>query len=395
VPGSWGLLVYMLGLILIITLLPLRFSWPVTLRLSWELTGFDLVTNVGLFLPLGFLYRLARGGPDRSRELHRLAAGLVLSAVIEMTQLFLPGRYSSLFDVLANGLGTWLGALCYQHLRRHLRQHLLGKLALELPVMQLVYLLLGLLWLNGLAAHQDGTRLWLAPLLGLCGGIVLAAVWVQRLRPAGMLSASALSGVVGGWFLLGSLTGLATRPIFLLGWCLTITASVRLYLLLIPHPSGPGDRRFELPTLQRLWPWYITYVSLLALWPWPWTLGSWRGSLGFAELADTPGVVPVFQVLEYIAAFTLMGYMVAAYYGRRQRALRQTMLYIGLCSLLSGGLLECFRGWHTAHVASLLQLVMVVAAALYGGMVYRLQLRTVRYLLQHTTTAERVPLEVT
>ncbi len=71
----------------------------------------DLVGNVLLFIPFGFLMWLSlhqRG--------YRLAwplsilAGIVLSLSIEIAQLFIPERHSALHDVINNMLGTLIGA---------------------------------------------------------------------------------------------------------------------------------------------------------------------------------------------------------------------------------------------------------------------------------------------
>jgi VanZ family protein len=64
----------------------------------------DAVLNVILFLPLG----LALGVRFRSKAL-AYALAIFVSAGIEITQVFIPGRDSSLADVLFNGMGSVLG----------------------------------------------------------------------------------------------------------------------------------------------------------------------------------------------------------------------------------------------------------------------------------------------
>jgi VanZ like family len=70
------------------------------------LSGADAVLNVALFIPLGLLFR---GQPMSTRRVVGLA--VLLSLSIELLQLAIPGRASSLRDVLANGAGGWLGAV--------------------------------------------------------------------------------------------------------------------------------------------------------------------------------------------------------------------------------------------------------------------------------------------
>jgi hypothetical protein len=69
-----------------------------------ELT--DVVLNVLLFLPLGMSL-----GVIGTRPLLATGIGALASAAIEITQLWIPGRQSSIHDVVTNTLGTLLGAV--------------------------------------------------------------------------------------------------------------------------------------------------------------------------------------------------------------------------------------------------------------------------------------------
>jgi hypothetical protein len=252
--------------------------------------------------------------------------------------------------------------------------------------MTLFYLLVPLLWLNTLGTGIEGTRLWLAVLVGLCGGIIVAGLWQHRLRPAGVLSANMLALVVGLWFLVGTAPGLAKRPVFLLYSGLSLALVTRL-LVAVPWFLGSQARRFELPTLRRIWPLYATYVCLVALWPWPWNAHDWRMSFGFAGVADSPGIVPTLRLIEYVAAFTILGYMVAEFRGRSDDTFRTIVRWLVLCAISVGGLLEIVRGWHPAHGASMAHLLVATAAVLYGGVLYQFQLASIQTLLGHTATA--------
>jgi VanZ family protein len=75
------------------------------------LTAFDLAANFLGYLPLGILCALAvhpRAG-TRTAALLALAAGVVLSLVLETVQGYLPARISSNVDVLANAAGAAVG----------------------------------------------------------------------------------------------------------------------------------------------------------------------------------------------------------------------------------------------------------------------------------------------
>lgn len=66
----------------------------------------EFVANVALFVPFGALWMLAL---PRLRPLAVIGSGLATSALIEVVQLALPSRFSSLSDVIANTLGTAVG----------------------------------------------------------------------------------------------------------------------------------------------------------------------------------------------------------------------------------------------------------------------------------------------
>ncbi len=116
-PASNAALVASIALILLVTLTPAYGQHEVHLRpLQDVLAAFDptlnllrllgVIGNIVLFAPLGAVLR-ARGvelGPAAAR-------GLALSFAIELAQLGIPGRTTSVDDVLLNTLGVVLGYL--------------------------------------------------------------------------------------------------------------------------------------------------------------------------------------------------------------------------------------------------------------------------------------------
>jgi len=75
----------------------------------------DIVENVLLFVPLGFTLT----GYLKNKRLSALAVvtavlfmSLCLSYAIEVLQLFMPGRFTSLTDVFSNIAGGGLGSMC-------------------------------------------------------------------------------------------------------------------------------------------------------------------------------------------------------------------------------------------------------------------------------------------
>jgi glycopeptide antibiotics resistance protein len=79
-----------------------------------------MITNVFLFIPVGFLFKLYRRGKIDPYFLITFGAGILISFNIECAQLFLPGRYTQPMDVVTNGSGAWLGALLFKLLEKQL-----------------------------------------------------------------------------------------------------------------------------------------------------------------------------------------------------------------------------------------------------------------------------------
>ena len=374
-PGRF-LLGYFLFVTAVITLAPFRFALPAALRLSWLVDPGDMLANVLLFVPLGFLFRVTALPSSRTGHWSAAGAALLASTALESLQLYLPGRFPSPVDVLANTLGAWLGSQLHARIAAHLGGRLVRGLALELPLMNVVYLLIPLLWLDGFAAGLDARRLVLSPLLGLAGAIVLAAVWRHRLAERGVLSPPRLAGLAAGWYVVGAAPGLIRRPLLVVGGAVLV-ALVAWLEAARPTPLAP-ERRFELPTLRRVWPVLVGYLILSALWPMPWAPGSWHGSWGLADLADMPDVVSMLRALEYLGAFTLLGYTVAESRGRREEPTRHRLARLAIACFIATAALELLRGFHPQHGASVLVLLFTGAVGLYGGLLYRMQLRVVR-----------------
>ena len=140
-PAGGYLLGYLLVVTAVITLAPFRFAGPVEPRLAWLVNPGDVVANVLLFVPLGFLYRISAHPAARPGHWPTIGAALLVSATLETLQIFLPGRYPSPVDVLSNTLGAGLGSWLHARIAAHLDGRLVRGLALELPLMNVVYLL--------------------------------------------------------------------------------------------------------------------------------------------------------------------------------------------------------------------------------------------------------------
>ena len=82
----------------------------------------DFVINLVGFMPFGFILTITlaglKGKANQYRVMWAVAAGLLLSLFIEVTQAWLPSRTSSLIDLVLNTTGTWLGAISAKLIKR-------------------------------------------------------------------------------------------------------------------------------------------------------------------------------------------------------------------------------------------------------------------------------------
>jgi|GEM_PF-673802 len=79
----------------------------------------EFSANIVMFLPLGFFAGLAVGSGVRARWWMVLVSLPAFSALIELTQhFFLPGRFATVSDVVANSIGGVVGVMVARGLVR-------------------------------------------------------------------------------------------------------------------------------------------------------------------------------------------------------------------------------------------------------------------------------------
>ena len=158
---GYALLTYMTLVIAAITLIPFDFRTQQGMAVSSTSSIADIVENIVLFVPLGFLFQVTRRRTGWWRPLLKASCfGLLVSTTLEACQLFIPGRNSSVIDVATNGLGALLGATAATYLRAGERPAQTSLLfAFEMPLMNVVYLLIPRLWLNRLSMGAKFTVL--------------------------------------------------------------------------------------------------------------------------------------------------------------------------------------------------------------------------------------------
>ena len=83
-------------------------SWPARFDL-WTLR--DAILNIVLYIPLGFTAAASlRRAPKAAAFLLASLSGFALSAAMELLQIYVPGRVSSMADVVTNTIGAACGA---------------------------------------------------------------------------------------------------------------------------------------------------------------------------------------------------------------------------------------------------------------------------------------------
>lgn len=350
------LLGYQAVAVAMIVLAPFRFAVPG--RLAPSLLGppggrlSDLLLNVVLFVPLGFLAdRLARGrlGPGRIA-----VVGALVSVGLEATQLFLPGRYSTALDVVANGTGALVGAVASSALRRLVGDsaRLVGRLFLDLPLVGFLWLMVPMIWSAALAGAPAP---WLLCSGTAAGAVALAAAGrstVDRGREFGLR----LAPLGAGWLLIALLPlAMVSRQ-----WAV-LAAGVHLLTLpladLLFRVLQRQERRVE---ARAVW---ITGLVLLPL------------LLGAAMLGGIPGLADgqsdarraLLGWLAGVTGSTIIGYLLAEARGRSPLGWPRTAvlpaIVAGLIMVLADPTLPGRRS----------RLIVAVLAAAFGALLFELQ----------------------
>ena len=370
----------------IITMAPFRFQWTPAHGLTNIWNWSDLVMNVLMFVPFGFVYQLTRprgAPPDWPRV---VILGAALSGTIETLQLFSPTRYTSLLDVATNTAGAALGAWAFAQLARRLEgDTAVQSLALELPLMGLTYQFIPLCWLIGLGSEGGVRRIFVLPVAAFAGailGTVHAAYLAPQRQQSGYQDRRWLAAMALGWVVVAVVPG-ARGDIDLICASATLTVGIALLRSIATTRDRAVDehRRFELPTLRLVLPLFAAYLALSSLWPLDAVAAGWHWIIALAPTQVELTQPVVYRLLEHVAAFTLTGYMIAEFHGRDACGLRDAAPRVARWAGGISFLLEVARGWYPDVGASVLMWLFTVVAALFGGWLYLLQRDHVRALV--------------
>lgn len=298
---------------------------------------------------------------------------MLLSLIIESAQLYIPGRYTQPFDVIMNGAGAWLGALIFVFLKGILKESRPVRIfTLELPLINLVYLLIPLIWLSTLSTGNESNRLWLVLSLGLFGSGVLSSIYIYRFKEAGSFTPNKLSIFTFIWFMIASLPGLLNFPLKIIIFGITLGLITQITTRL-PFKQRIDGNRFELPTLKVLLPLYVIYLLLLAVWPITLPLNEWHNNTNFSGLAFNERVSFIFRLIEFVAAFTLLGYIIAEMRSRRDEPSRKIFGLVFLISFGYSMAIEIIKNHQSLSISDIPEMVLVMSASIYGALIYMLQ----------------------
>jgi VanZ family protein len=361
----------------VITLSPFDFSVR-RFRVSLSLVPADIVANIALFLPLGFLGRGLTDGSARSgRRVLWIAA--VCSLLIETSQLFLRRRYAGPIDVVSNAAGAWLGVMARDWIERWALWHprLVGRIGLDVPLVGLLYLLVPQLWLSSVGLVEDARRSITTLLLGCAGSIVLVALHRHRWQSGVRVATHVVPPLAVLWFMTGALPAATASPVAFGTLGLTVAT---LTAWLLRRAESTHDTRFEVATLRRFVPVFAVYLVVAALWPPFRQPTAWHGALLFENRLNGAGVVDVMLLLEQVGGFTLLGYAVAEWRGRRELSLAADLPLVVAAAAAGALALEGVQGMLSGSGASLLRAVLSTSGAAYGVAVYHLARQHVRAL---------------
>jgi len=382
---SFVLLVYLVAIVSLLQLSPLEFGLRSDVRLVAMTDWRDALTAFALFLPLGFLYPLTRT-LRRTSAVHVALWGGLMAALLAGGRTWEVNRDTAIVDIIASALGAGVGGMLLQRVNdRTLRSRLVNRLSLEIPLAGLVYLLLGaLIATSASAAGDDARRLLALPPLGLLAARLLAGLYEHHFGPARVCSRRGMSLIAVAWTMLGLSPVMIHHPLFAL-WLALLVGGATFY-----HASRPAvhmkERRFESDVLKAAMPYVAVYFLDVVFLPLVAGIDRWHLSFGLAGASGDAGshIVPL---LACVTSLTLLGYMLAETRGRRELPFARVALRV---ALECGGVaiaIEASRGFQRGGGASVLECLLMIAAAILGAGMYHHQRDRVRWLLIHRVTA--------
>jgi hypothetical protein len=110
-------------------------------------------------------------------------------------------------------------------------------------------------------------------------------------------------------------------------------------------------------------------------------IGPWHGFFGLTDRITDKSLYALYPSLEYLAAFTVLGYVIAEWRGRSELPLVQDLPRLFLMAAGAAFLLEFLSGFQSGRGASVIRFVLASAGAAFGGTLYHLSRAHIRFLL--------------
>jgi VanZ family protein len=365
----------------------------------------DVVSNILLFIPFGFLWIGAEFSPRTQSRFWRVAftggvLGLLSGLMIESGQMFSPGRTASILDALCNGIGSGTGAAAGYLLFRAFRGSL-GLILLQLLRQRPSLVLLALLLLVSIAdayypfdVTLDVSTVW----QNVKNTRVIPFVGMRRFWLDLLVEKTLLFAVIGYLALRNLPEGNARNP--KLAWvaCSTIAMLIEIGKLffagrapnidnvifsslgalfgvvLVPPLATTGiARRHARRILVILILCIITYVELS---PFDWVRSTDEVPLRIAKIEWLPfnsyysaePQAALFDLAKKLFLLGPLGFLIAA--GNRDRSPRKRQALAAAAGLLAGLVLEAGQIGLQSRNPSLTDVLLFGAAAWAGAVAF-------------------------
>ncbi|MBU1171235.1 MAG: VanZ family protein [Proteobacteria bacterium] len=361
---------YMAMVVLALTLEPFQFRIPGNYHMALRGSLWDIIENVILFMPLGFLYRTGSKRSYSRQGMDALCLGLIFSLGIEVLQYYLPQRFTTFSDILANGTGACLGALLYDRLTRKIDERRLVKvLSLDLPLSTLMYLLIPLLWLNDLETFQDPARNFLSVLPVMMASMIMSSVYIHRLNEYPGTSVAGVILVSLCFLVLSMMPILKEHPIVVIELGVFMTG-LTFYQVMKGKRLPPGEKRFERLVLKKVLPLFGLYLLLLSLWPFSFTTNTFMFSWWGIPSVQARGAPAFYHLFEMTVAFSVLGYISAEARSRMKETQAACLGLVLLFLIFSASGVELLKGFRPGGFCSPMEGLMFTLAGIYGGIMY-------------------------
>ncbi len=365
---------FMLLITLLITLSPFRYVLPAHFSVPTYFRWKEAIENILFFLPLGYTFVAMRDASQKRWLVPVIAAGLFMSGLIELNQAYIPGRYPSVADVMENTLGALAGGAIHRLFRHSAMANRLG-LALEIPLANLLLLLIPLCWIDTMANGNELNRLWLLFLLLTIGGLLQLQIFIYYKPLRNHFSFGRFWMFGSGWYMLAGLPASLIFPVRMLS-LFAVYWLILFSVYYLARKRAPGGQRFEHRALWQIAPLFVIYLIRSAY-------GSFvlpGDSFKLVYLPDYVNVsnslTAIFRHLEILTASTLIGYMAAQILNRSNL----TLFRLSMILMINAIFLIGIHGLHPGFRASVTTGFLIYFCGLFGALIYQLQLHYFKWI---------------